>query len=412
MFFIYNLLLLIIFPVFVIYVVIASIFVKKWRKGLFKKFGFYNTSCLDRSIIFHCVSVGETLSVVPLIKRFVVEHKNTVFTVTTKTGFEVATKNLINLVREISFFPYDFFFSISRFFRCFKPQSIIVVETEIWPNLIFFAREIRVPVVFINGRISDRSFPKYLRFKFFFKRFLDYPFFLMQTEEDKERILALGAKPSQVFVTGNIKYDMEKEVKIIKKTEFGIREEDVVLIAGSTHEGEEAIIIDSFIILKKQFANLKLIIAPRHPERFETVFSLLKQKGVDFGRRSNKEDIRDVYVLDTLGELFSFYGLADIAFVGGSLVNIGGHNIIEPASYGIPVIFGPYMQNFREISEQFLSVHAAVTVNSQNMTQTLAELVSDKEKRKSIGNQAKLITERNKGSLEKTLKLINFIIGK
>lgn len=413
MFFLYNLLLILFFPFFVIFISVATLFVKKWRKGFFEKFGFYKRYYqTDKNFVVHCVSVGETLSAVPFLKRFSDKQKNIVFTVTTKTGYEVAKKNVSKFVQEIIFFPYDFPFAVNNFFNAIKPEAIIVVETELWPNLIFFARKQKIPVIFINGRISDRSYPNYLKYKNFFKSFLDYPFFLMQSDRDKERILSLGAKSAQVFVTGNIKYDLEKAGKYINKAEIGITDHDIILIAGSTHEGEEMLIINAFKDIKEQHKNLKLIIAPRHPERFEDVAVLIEKACLQYGRRSKQDKIRDVFLLDTVGELFNFYSLADVAFVGGSLVNVGGHNIIEPASYGIPVIFGPYMQNFKDISEEFVSSNAGFCVDKDNLVSIISELLNSEQKRKQIGNMAKEITIKNRGSLEKTIQLINFITGR
>ncbi len=413
MFFLYNLLLILLFPFFVIFISVATLFVKKWRKGFFEKFGFYKRYYhTDKNFVVHCVSVGETLSAVPFLKKFSNKQKNIVFTVTTKTGYEVARKNVSKFVQEIVFFPYDFPFAVNNFFNVIKPEAIIVVETELWPNLIFFARKLKIPVIFINGRISDRSYPNYLKYKKFFKSFLDHPFFLMQSDRDKERILSLGAKSSQVFVTGNIKYDLEKAGKYINKAEIGITDYDIILIAGSTHEGEEMLIINAFKEIKEQHKNLKLIIAPRHPERFEAVAALIEKSGLQYGRRSKQDKIRDIFLLDTVGELFNFYSLADVAFVGGSLVNVGGHNIIEPASYGIPVIFGPYMQNFKDISEEFVSSNAGFCVDKDNLVSIISELLNSEQKRMQIGNRAKEITIKNRGSLEKTIQLINFITGR
>lgn len=413
MFFLYNLLLILFFPFFVIFISVATLFVKKWRKGFFEKFGFYKRYYqTDKNFVVHCVSVGETLSAVPFLKRLSDKQKNIVFTVTTKTGYEVAQKSVSKFVQEIVFFPYDFPFAVNNFINVIKPEAIIVVETELWPNLIFFAKKQKIPVIFINGRISDRSYPNYLKYKRFFKSFLDYPFFLMQSDRDKERILSLGAKSAQVFVTGNIKYDLEKAGKYINKAEIGITDYDIILIAGSTHESEEMLIINAFKDIKEQHKNLKLIIAPRHPERFEAVAALIEKAGLQYGRRSKQDKIRDVFLLDTVGELFNFYSLADVAFVGGSLVNVGGHNIIEPASYGIPVIFGPYMQNFKDISEEFVSSNAGFCVDKDNLVSIISELLNSEQKRKQIGNRAKEITIKNRGSLEKTIQLINFITGR
>lgn len=407
MFYLYNLTLGLFFPFFFIFMIVSLLFIKKWRKGFFKKLGFYKTSNVEKeSIIFHCVSVGETLAAVPLIKKMAERNKNIIFSVTTQTGYDVASKQLSRFVKEITFFPYDFPFAIERFFSVYRPKAIIIMETELWPNIIYFARRNRIPVIFVNGRISDRSFPRYLRYGFFFKSFLHYPIFLMQTFRDKERIISLGADEGKVFVTGNIKYDLEKINTPMTREEVGINCDDIVLLAGSTHNGEEKILLDAFTLLRNEFKNLKLIIAPRHPERFEEVFSMISQKGFLCGRRSKNEKVLELYLLDTVGELFNFYSLADIAFVGGSLVNIGGHNIIEAAHYGIPVLFGPYMQNFLEISKEFVSEKGGFIVDKENIVTVISNFLQNKEERLAAGRRAKAITLKNQGSLERTLKII------
>ncbi len=412
MFYLYNLLLILIFPFFLVFIAFSTVVVKKWRYGFFTKFGFYSQfHNNDKNVIFHCVSVGETVSAVPLIKKFTEKHKNTVLSVTTKTGYEVAKRNLSNFVRLVTFFPYDFPFSVSRFFNAFNPKAIIIVETELWPNIIFMGKSIKIPVIFINGRISDRSFPNYLKFKWFFQSFLDVPYFLMQSERDKERILALGAQPAKVFVTGNIKYDLEKKGNRLNRSDFGIEKDDFVIIAGSTHKGEERIILDAFAKLRISFKKIKLIIVPRHPERFEEVCSLINQEGIKFGRRSRNEKMEDVLLVDTVGELFDFYGISDIAFVGGSLINIGGHNIIEPASYGIPVLFGPHMQNFKDISEEFVSQKAGYRVTEDSLAKVISEFICSEAKRKEAGIRAQDIVTKNRGSLNRTLQFIEMIAG-
>lgn len=409
--FFYNLVLLIIFPLVLIFFLIQTIFVNKRRSGLLKKLGFYfNNISYKQTIVIHCVSVGETLSAIPFISKISnIFEKNIIFTTTTKTGWQIANNKLLDKVKKIEFFPLDFPFAVISFLNKYGPICIIITETELWPNIIFFAKFKKIPVFIINGRISDRSFPKYRKFKWFFQSFLDYPFFLMQSEIDKERIIEMGAQKEKVIVTGNIKYDYIEEKVEFKRNSFGLSDGDIIWIAGSTHNGEEEIILKTYMELLKSFSNLKLIIAPRHPERFKLVEDLVKNFRFKYTLRTKNEKIEEVMILDTIGELKIFYSLCDIAFVGGSLVNVGGHNIIEPAIFEKPVIFGPNMQNFKDISESFLKNGGAYQVDENSIFSVIYNLLENKNLRENVGKKAKEIVLKNAGSLEKT---INFILDK
>lgn len=409
--FFYNLVLLIIFPLVLIFFLIQTIFINKRRSGLLKKLGFYfNNISYKQTIVMHCVSVGETLSAIPFISKISnIFEKNIIFTTTTKTGWQIANSKLLDKVKKIEFFPLDFPFAVISFLNKYSPMCIIITETELWPNIIFLAKLKKIPVFIINGRISDRSFPKYRKFKWFFKSFLDYPFFLMQSEIDKERIIEMGAQKEKVIVTGNIKYDYIEEKVEFKRNSFGLSDGDIIWIAGSTHNGEEEIILKTYMTLLKSFSNLKLIIAPRHPERFKLVEDLVKNFPFKYTLRTKNEKIEEVMILDTIGELKIFYSLCDIAFVGGSLVSVGGHNIIEPAIFEKPVIFGPNMQNFKDISESFLKNGGAYQVDENSIFSVIYNLLENKNLRETVGKKAKEIVLKNAGSLEKT---INFILDK
>ncbi|MCX7770009.1 MAG: 3-deoxy-D-manno-octulosonic acid transferase [Proteobacteria bacterium] len=378
---------------------------------MLRKLGFYSKNDqFENTIVIHCVSVGEILSAIPFINKISqMFKKNIILTTTTQTGWKIANEKLKNTVKKIEFFPFDFPFAVLSFINIYSPRCIIITETELWPNVIFFSKLKKIPLFVINGRISDRSFPRYKKLRWFFRKFLDYPFFLMQGELDKERIIEIGAIQEKVIVTGNIKYDFMLEDQKFKREDFGLSNNDLVVIAGSTHNGEEEIILQTFKELKNNFKNLKLIIAPRHPERFGIVENLMKEKGFKYTLRIENKFTEEVMLLNTIGELKIFYSLCDIAFVGGSLVNIGGHNIIEPAVFEKPVIFGPYMHNFRDISESFLKNGGALQVNEETISKKLLELLSNSELRKAMGKKAKEIVLKNSGSLEKTL---NFILDK
>ncbi|MCM8833376.1 MAG: 3-deoxy-D-manno-octulosonic acid transferase [Candidatus Omnitrophica bacterium] len=411
MIFFYNLLLLLFSPFLLFYFLIQSNFIPKRRGGLLRKFGFYTTdNAFENTVVVHCVSVGETLSAIPFITKISqIFNRNIVFTTTTKTGWDIANERLFEKVKKIEFFPFDFPFSVLSFFRKYAPICIVITETELWPNIIFFAKLKKIPVFIINGRISDRSFPKYKKFKWFFRIFLEHPFFMMQTETDKNRIIEIGALEEKVIVTGNIKYDFTDEKLEIDRKTFGFTDDDLVWIAGSTHDKEEEIVLKTYKKLKEYYKNLKLIIAPRHPERFELVGNLVKNYGLKCVLRTENKSVEEVMILNTIGELRTFYSLCDVAFVGGSLANIGGHNIIEPAVFEKPILFGPYMQNFKDISEDFLKNCAAFQIDENTIFSTMYNLLKDKDLRKEMGKVAKEIILLNSGSLKKT---INFIMDR
>ncbi|MCX7990967.1 MAG: 3-deoxy-D-manno-octulosonic acid transferase [Proteobacteria bacterium] len=411
MMYLYNLLLSLFFPFYIMIFYPMSFIKKKWKKGFFVKLGYYkNRDNIKNPYVFHCVSVGESLATIPLVKRFLkTVSDNVLFTVTTLTGYNIAKEKIGKEVKEITFFPMDFPFTVNKFFKTFRPGAIIISETEIWPNIIFFSRLSGIPVIFINGRISDKSFRKYIKFSWFFSDLLKYPFFIMQNEEYKERVIKMGADEKKVFISGNIKYDMAGK-ESLSREETGIKDDDLVLIAGSTHPHEEKIVLDSYKRLRDKNINIKLIIAPRHPERFKEVEQLIISYGFKTGKRSFKDKVWDVFLLDTIGELFSFYSLCDIAFVGGSLTNIGGHNILEPAYFSKPVIFGRYMNNFSEIRDEFLKKNAGYEVTEENIFDTLFKLINDRSLRTEMGLRAKEIVNENSGSLQKTLDLIKGIL--
>lgn len=411
MIFLYNLLLFIFFPIYFLVFYPLSFIKRKWKKGFFTKLGLYkNSQKVENPFVFHCVSVGETLATIPLIKKFIEGvSDNVLLTVTTQTGYKVGKDKIGTLVKEITFFPLDFPFSVLNFFRGYKPKALVISETEIWPNIIFFSKVFKIPIIFVNGRISDRSFNRYLKFRWFFKAFLSYPCFIMQSEAYKNRIIEMGADEKKVFVSGNIKYDIPYKDPYSRE-DFGLNHKDIVIIAGSTHAGEEKIILDAFNKLKLDYKNLKLIVAPRHPERFKEVEDIVRGYGFKPTKRSKKEYIEDVFLLDVVGELFPIYSLCDIAFVGGSLVNIGGHNILEPAYFSKPVLFGKFMSNFIDIRDKFLEKEAGLQVDEGNLYEYMKRLIEDEELRLRIGRRAKEVVEENRGSLEKTLKLIEEII--
>jgi 3-deoxy-D-manno-octulosonic-acid transferase len=373
-----------------------------------------------KPIWIHALSVGEVLSSVPLVmklkKRF--KDKRIVFSASTKTGFEIANKLLKKNVDSIFFFPFDLLFSVKYITGKIDPAIVIIVESDIWPNFLFEMKKRNVPVILINARLSKSSFKGYKRFSFISnKLFLSFAKICTQSIEDARRFMLLGIPSNMISTTGNIKFDQpydpvsEKEIEILKQS-VNIQPVKKILIAGSTHKGEESILIDAFSRIRKDFADTVLILVPRNPERARSVLKLCKSAGFLSILMKNFENIDkdekfDVIVVDVIGILKRLYAIADVAFVGGSLVNIGGHNPLEPSAFSKPIIFGQYMSAFANISQMLVDSGGAVQVkNTNSLYETIADILSDSDKARNMGEKAFRVFNANKGAVEKTLKVI------
>ncbi|MBI4484955.1 MAG: 3-deoxy-D-manno-octulosonic acid transferase, partial [Acidobacteria bacterium] len=324
----------------------------------------------------------------------------------------------------VFYFPFDWTFIVRRTLTLVKPRLFIMMETEIWPNLLRECRARGVRTVMINGRISSRSYPRYRLVRGFFRRVLaDVDRFCMQSEESARRLIDLGADPPRVTVTGSLKFD---SLELPPPSAHGKPRERVmrffrfapnrtVIVAGSTMRGEEAAVLRAFSGVKSASPGAIAIIAPRQPERFGEVERLAREIGFETMRRSelpiDSEPRADVIVLDTIGELAQLYQLATAVFVGGSLADHGGHNILEPAIFGKPVVFGPHMQNFKEIAETFLTNGAAIQVSSEReLDAALLALVTDPVRRAGLGAAARALVEANRGAKDKTLAVIAALV--
>ncbi|MBA3016704.1 MAG: 3-deoxy-D-manno-octulosonic acid transferase [Proteobacteria bacterium] len=373
-----------------------------------------------KPIWIHALSVGEVLSSVPLVMNLKghFKDKRIVFSASTKTGFEIADKLFKKNVDSIFFFPFDLLFSVKYITKKIDPAIVIIVESDIWPNFLFEMKKRNVPVILINARLSKRSFKRYRRFAFIAnKLFLSFAKICTQSIEDTKRFMLLGIPSNMISTTGNIKFDQpydsvsEKEIEILKQS-MNIRLVKKILMAGSTHEGEESILIDAFSRIRKNFADTVLIIVPRDPERAGSILKLCKSSGFssilmkDF-KNTDKNEKFDVIVVDVIGILKRLYAIADVAFVGGSLVNLSGHNPLEPAAFSKPVIFGQYMSDFAYISQMLLDSGGAAQVkNTNSLYETIVEILSDSDKARNMGEKAFKVFNANKGAVEKTLKVI------
>jgi len=435
MYLLYDILLHLSLVLLLPYFLFKMLFVGKYRKGIWERFGFIGeeklknlfagcAECHGKKIVwFHAVSVGETKAVLPLVRLLKEKHpdRKVVFSTVTPTGNAVAEKEGCQWIDSLIYFPLDFNWVVNKIVRLIKPSVFVVVEKEIWPNILRVLKKDKVPVLIVNGVISDRSFERYKLFGFFFIRiFKNISAFLSQTKKDSDKAIALGIEAQSVMLTGNMKFDITPPLWHLSEREafmqgLGIKDSDKIVVAGSTHAGEEEIILNVFQRLKHEFPNLKLILAPRHPERFNEVEKLVREKGLAVVRRTavtpasrlQPPASHDVILLDTIGELSMIYSLATAAFVGGTLVNIGGHNLMEPALYRKPVIYGPSIKSCLEMAEMLESAGGAIRVNSEEtLFENIRELLLDETYRQNIGNAAYSVVEANKGATEKCLRVL------
>ena len=394
-----------------------------WPLAAAERFGLVPRHLLDkiagRPVIWlHAVSVGEAVAARPLLKTLRSRYPNhaIVTTSTTETGKKTAAA--FPEVDLCLYFPFDFLPSVSAMLDSVRPRIIIIMETEIWPNFSREAARRHIPLVLANGRISDRSFNRYLKFSWFFRPALRcFLAVCMQSESGRERIAAIGAYPRRIRVTGNLKNDIpshqvgEAERRELR-ARYAVPDSCCVLTAGSTRDGEEQFVISAYKELSAQIASLFLVLVPRHPQRSEEVAALLEKAGLSFRRRTDASSRRqlqggEVLLVDTVGEMLNLYALADIAYVGGSLVPLGGHNLLEPASVGVPSVFGPHMANFREIEALVLLYGAGIQIHGpEELATTLRTLITGAELRRVLGQNGLKMMRDNCGATERHMEVI------
>lgn len=371
----------------------------------------------------HALSVGEVLSAVPLVRELVrrCPHRDVVLTVTTVQGMDVAQKELGREVRLLLPMPFDFWGAYRRVCRFLRPGIFVLVETDLWPGLMRHLRRHGIPGVVVNGRVSPRTHRGYQRLGPLSRYVLGEPaLWLMQSEHDRRRLVHAGVDPERVSVTGNIKFDrgrrpMQREERRHVASALGLSEsEGPVWVAGSTHPGEEETILEVFARLQSRFSSLRLVVAPRRVERAEEVRRRAEALSLGVALRSgpHRDKARSVVViLDTLGELERVYGLAFVSFVGGSLVPVGGHNLLEPAGFGRPVLFGPHMHNFQELSERLLEAGGGVCVrDDQELERITIRLLSEPEEAGRMGKRAQAFVESNRGAVRRVWTLLNEVV--
>jgi 3-deoxy-D-manno-octulosonic-acid transferase len=424
---IYDMLLLLAVPLLVPWYLCRYVRRGRLRKGIGERLGFIpreKCSLLDGSetIWVHAVSVGETMAVRPLLKALKARYpeRKIVLSTVTETGRGIAEK--LPDADLCIYFPFDFRFAVQSALEKVRPSLIVVVETEIWPNFLRHARLRGIPAVLANGRISDKSFGGYRRFSWIFRPVLEnFSAFCMQTEEDARRIAAIGAPCSRVHVAGNLKYDIpvlivpqEKKEKL--RAKYRIPVGVPVVTFGSTHQGEEAAVLAACLTLSGEGREFFLVLAPRHPERAGEVEELLQRCGISFSRRSTLTERSRMFnpgeslLVDTVGELMDLYSISDLVFVGGSLVPVGGHNILEPASLGVPVLFGPHMNNFREIASRILGCGGGVQIEDSSMlTTVIRDLLDSPAARQEMGEKGARLLQEHSGSTGRHMAIISSV---
>lgn len=430
MYLLYSLLLTVGFVALLPWFALDAFRTRKYITGLGQRLGkLPNIGSADRPLIWlHCVSVGETEAARPLVQslqeRF--PSHRLVISTTTVTGQKIAQEAFGRHAAAVFYFPIDWAWTVRRVLRNLQPAAVLIMETELWPHLLRECHRRSIPVALINGRISGTSFGRYQMIRPFIKGVLArISIALMQSEPDAARIRDLGMPSERILMPGNLKFDsaessIDHAVTAKLRDRFGLDRDARLIVAASTHDPEEQVILDSFRQLKisETASQARLLIAPRHPERFGEVATLLEDSGFTWSRRSSPEQTGDreseVVLLDSIGELRAIYPLADIAFVGGSIAPHGGHNVLEPAARGVCVVTGPHTQNFAAITKAMLTEEAIVQLPpaastaaaAAGLSQTLHNLLSHDSLRHEIGKRAKVVCDRNRGATEKTLQVI------
>ena len=425
MYMLYDLALCLSAVVLVPYYLLRGLRYGKTRRGIRERLGWFDPGQLDvlagRKVIWvHAVSVGETRAAVPLLKALRHRYPDAALVISnvTETGRAIARE-----LRDVDlclFFPFDLSWAVRRVLRQVNPSLVLIIETELWPNFLRHLRNSNVPVLLVNGRFSDRSFPRYLMGRRLFRPLLKMlTAFCMQSRKDAQRARRIGAPPARVHVTGNLKFDVAAKVpdaqgrQRLRET-LRLPEDVPIWVAGSTHAGEEELVARICRELATAGVPQLLILVPRHPERARQIGDMLSGQGLAWALRSELgsrvESLRanEVLLVDSIGEMLNFYTVADLVFVGGSMVNVGGHNILEASLLRKPVLFGPHMHNFKEISALVLSCGAGFQVDSEaDLKRRIQQLLSDPLLSREMGAHGYQLLAEHAGATARTLDVID-----
>jgi len=387
-----------------------------YRERWQERIGSYSRTAADQQPFWiHAVSVGEVAASVPLVKalREVFPAHPVLFTTTTPTGRDAVARQFGQGVAHV-YFPYDVGFVVRRFLTHFKPRALLLMETELWPNVMAVCARQALPVFLVNGRLSASSARRYGWFKPLVRSMLAaVTKAAVQTESDAERLIALGAAAERVIVTGSLKFDLHVPASIYEEAAAVRRElgqSRSLFMAGSTRAGEEELLLDAFAQVKMRFPAALMVLAPRHPERFVEVAELCRRRGYQLHLRSagvTCSDTVDVFLLDSMGELMRFYAACDVAFVGGSLVPLGGHNVLEPAALGVPVVVGPHMFNFLEITRKLvIGGSLKLAENTAEIADIVVTWFANSDARDAAGRSGRAIVEANRGATGRVLAML------
>jgi len=423
----YNLLLFMSAVAAAPYFMIRILSTPKYRTGLAERFGLYSDEKLTRIsdeplIWIHAASVGEVKAAAPMASQFrqrLPGHR-IIFSTLTLAGNRLCRDQID--ADAVIFFPLDLPVVVNRALKAFSPKLLIVVETELWPNFLKAASARGIPAVLVNGRISDKSFPRYLRFRRFFRKTLRrFAALIMQDRIGRERVIELGADPAKVYVAGSLKHDSARDIRFDPamadriKRKMGFAPDSRVIVGGCTHPGEEEILVNIFIDLKEKMPDLQLVLAPRHLERIVEVENLLTGKGLSYcrySRRSGSEaPRRQVVLIDVMGVLCEIYQAASVVFIGKSLTRRGGHNPIEPAAAARPIVFGPNMGNFAEVASALVDGDGALQVpDADELHSAIESLLTDAEQAGRLGKNARRTLDERTGAAERTIEIIQRLL--
>jgi 3-deoxy-D-manno-octulosonic-acid transferase len=413
-YFFYNLTLTGGFVMSLLFLPLGFLLGSRYRNGLSQRLGLYSERLFEpvagvRPVWIHAASVGEVRSALHFIQELkrILPTRKILLSTFTATGNRIAKDQVLADV--VMFLPLDVLWIVRRALAKIDPSVLIVIETEIWPNLLREAYRKGIPTLLLSGRLSPRSFQKYSLFGGFFRQVMKcFTAVGMQSKADADRIMSLGTEPAKVSVTGSLKHFSGTAKRVLERSAQRGRP---LLIVGSSHRGEEEILLKVFVSLKQQFPSLQMVLAPRHPQRFGEVEKLLRSTGLTFDRKSEMDGRiafdKDIMFLDTMGDLQDFYAVGDVAFVGGSLVDGGGHNLLEPARFGMPVLFGPYTANFSSLAGEMKQKGAGIEVRAaEDLIREIANLLNDAQKRKAIGAKASAIAADDHGVMDRSADLV------
>ena len=419
--YIYNFIFYLILPLILLRLLWKARKLAAYKKRCLERFAYLKISPLKDSIWVHAVSLGETNAAIPLIKSLKEHYPDTTIVVTTMTptGSERVNKIFGDSVFHV-YVPYDYSGAVKRFLNYTNPRLLIIMEKELWPNILYYCHKRHIPILVANAKFSQHSFNGYRKIKKLTQQMLhNINMIAAQTQLDAQRFINLGADPKKITVTGNLKFDITLPENLSGKAQqirasWGM--DRPIWVAGSTHAGEEEKVLQAHKKIKQALPNALLILVPRHPERFAQITELAKKQNFNVIIRTKQDKCTpttDIIIGDTMGELLLFYAASDVAFVGGSLMpDIGGHNVLEPAALNIPIITGPYLSNFSEISQLLETAGALIKINNaEQLAETIIKLFQNPSLRKKQSTAAAQVIEQNRGALNKIMEKINILLS-